>query len=171
MAENYKILEDGTILREDYFFRQVHGSGVQILPFERKVWKIFLISLIPIFGSFYCFFLIFFMAKETNIACAEDGKHTLNFWGALGLSIITLGIYGLVWQYKWFNRESNYLKRHNQKPLLTGGQWLTFYILGIILSYVVVGIVFLIMIYCKQIWQHNRVNATYNEINNFVSKV
>jgi hypothetical protein len=171
MAEKYKINEYGEIIREDYFFRQVHGNGVQILPFERKVWKIFLISLIPIFGWFYGLFLTFFMAKETNISCAEDGDHTCNFWGAVGLSIITFGIYGIVWQYKLFNREANYLKRHNQKPLMTGGKWLAFYLLGIILSYVVVGVVFLIMIFCKQIWQHNRVNATYNEINNFVAKI
>jgi hypothetical protein len=171
MGENYKILGDGTIVREDYFFRQVQGNGVQILPFKRKVWKIFLISLIPVFGWFYGLFLSFSMAKETNISCAEDGKHTLNFWGALGLSIITFGIYGIVWQYKWLNREANYLKRHNKKPLLTAGDWLALFILGYILSYVVVGIVFFIVILCKQIWQHNQVNATYNEINNFVAKV
>jgi amino acid transporter len=171
MKERYKINEYGEIIREDYFFRQVHGIGVQILPFERKVWKIFLISLIPVFGWFYGLFLTFFMARETNISCAEDGGHTRNFWAATGLSIITLGIYGLVWQYKWYDREAKYLKRHNKKSLLTGGQWLALFVFGFILSYVVIGVVFFFIIFCKQIWQHNKVNATYNEINNFVSKV
>ena len=48
IMSNYKINEYGEIIREDYFFRQVHGTGTQILPFERKVWKILLIALMAV---------------------------------------------------------------------------------------------------------------------------
>jgi hypothetical protein len=171
MGENYKILNDGTIVREDYFFRQVHGNGVQILPFQRKGWNIFLISLIPIFGWIYAIVLPCLMVKETNIACAEDGDHTRGFWGTFGLGIITFGIYPIVWQCFWLNREANYLKRHNKKSILTGGQWFAFYFFGILLSFSLVGVILLIVAWCKFIRQHNEVCATYNEINNFVAKV
>lgn len=48
MAEKFRINEYGEIIREDYFFRQVQNNQVQFLPFERKVWKIYLLSLFNI---------------------------------------------------------------------------------------------------------------------------
>lgn len=184
---NYKINEYGEILREDYFFRQVHGTGVQILPFERKVWKIYLLTLVTL--GIYGLILNFSMAKETNISCAEDGKHTMNFGGALLLSLITFGIFGLVWTCMWLNREANFLKRHGKSPKLTAGGFIGLFILLFVLNVLtqlgaynpdlaimgliasigslIIGITFL----TKFVRQHNEVNATYNEINNFVQKV
>ena len=176
----YKINEYGEIIREDYFFRQVHGTGAQILPFERKVWKIYLLSLITL--GIYGIVVAFAMAKETNISCVEDGKHTRGFWAVIGLSIITLGIYALVWYCKWLNREANFLKRHGKKPQLTGGGYLLIFLLLFaygffaemmqigLLPEVVVSIIVGIIILTKVVTQHNEVNKTYNEINNFVSK-
>jgi len=182
--ENFKINEFGEIVREDYFFRQVSGSGVQVLPFNRKVWKIYLLTLVT-FGI-YGLVLAFAMAKETNISCAEDGKHTRGFWGAFGLSIITLGIYMIVWYCKWLNREANYLERHGKSSKMTGGGYLFLVLLIIILNVVaqitaytspeisllfsLAVFVFGIVILTKVITQHNEVNITYNEINNFVRK-
>ena len=199
---NYKINEYGEIIREDYFFRQVQGTGTQVLPFERKVWKIYLLSLIT-FGI-YGLVVAFSMAKETNISCAEDGKHTRGFWGVIGLSIITLGIYVIVWYCKWLNRESSYLEKHRKSSKLKGGGYLGFIIVQIFIAYLPIilatmgvvsmynyydyytvinsdyqtislvcllaNIVIAIVILTKIITQHNKVNATYNEINNFVSK-
>ena len=112
MTTQYKINEFGEIVREDYFFSQVQGTGVQILPFQRKVWKIFLLNLLT-FGI-YGIFVGFAMAKETNIACAGDGKHTNGFWAVLGLSIITLGIYAIIWYVQWLNREATFLNNKNK---------------------------------------------------------
>ncbi|MDR0540993.1 MAG: DUF4234 domain-containing protein [Dysgonamonadaceae bacterium] len=181
MAENYKINEYGEIIREDYFFRQVQGSGVQILPFERKVWKIYLLSLVT-FGI-YGLVMAFAMAKETNIACVEDGKHTRGFWGVIGLSIITLGIYSIVWYVQWLNREAAYLERHNKTDeQFKGSTYLILIVLLFVLSFVVaaaqvpvvgnlLSIGFGIFVWYKLVTQHNEVCATYNEINNFVQKV
>jgi hypothetical protein len=181
MAENYKINEYGEIIREDYFFRQVQGSGVQILPFERKVWKIYLLSLIT-FGI-YGLVLAFAMAKETNISCIEDGKQTRGFWGVIGLSIITLGIYAIIWYVQWLNREANYLRRHGKDESFKGSTYLWLILLQIVVNIIsgieptigficsIVNIVLAITILAKEIKQHNKVNATYNEINNFVQKV
>ena len=109
---NYTINEYGEIIREDYFFTSVKGTNSQVLPTNRKVWKIWLLSFITL--GIYGLLVMFAMSKETNIACAEDGKHTRGFWGALFLSIITLGIYGFVWYYKWADREFAYLCRQKK---------------------------------------------------------
>lgn len=178
MAEKFKINEYGEIIREDYFFRQVKNNQVQFLPFERKVWKIYLLSLITL--GIYGIIVQWAMAKETNISCVEDGKHTRGFWGALGLSIISLGIYGIVWTYKWLNREANFLEKHGKSKVLSGGTYLFIQIINIVLSYImiffgsdlgtltsiVVGIVVLTLL----VRQHNTVNSLYNKINNFVIK-
>jgi hypothetical protein len=178
MAEKFRINEYGEIIREDYFFRQVQNNQVQFLPFERKVWKIYLLSLLTL--GIYGIVVQWAMAKETNISCVEDGKHTRGFWGTLGLSIITFGIYGIIWAYKWLNREANYLERHEKSKVLSGGTYLFIQIINIILSYVMafsgsdfgtlISIVIGIIVLTLLVKQHNTVNALYNEINNFVSK-
>lgn len=185
--ENYKINEYGEILREDYFFRQVHGTGAQILPFQRKVWKVYLLSLVTL--GIYGLILNFSMAKETNVSCAEDGKHTMNFWGAFLLSIITFGIFGLVWTCCWLSREANYLKRHGKTPKLTGGGYVAFFFVIMLLTVLsqlaladgsltavvalmvnVAILIISIVILSLFVKQHNEVNRTYNELNNFVQK-
>lgn len=148
------------------------------MPFERKVWKIYLLSIITL--GIYGLVVQWAMAKETNISCTEDGQHTRGFWGTLGLSIITLGIYGIVWAYKWLNREANYLERHGKSKVLTGGTYLLIQIINIVLSYVMafsgsdfgtlISIVIGIIVLTLLVKQHNAVNALYNEINNFVTK-
>lgn len=45
---------------------------VRFLPFERKVWKIYLLSIITL--SIYGIVVQWAMAKETNISCVEDGR-------------------------------------------------------------------------------------------------
>ena len=178
---DYKINEYGEIIREDYFFRQVQGTRVQILPFERKVWKIYLLSLVT-FGI-YGLVVAFAMAKETNISCVEDGKHTRGFWEVIGLSIITLGIYAIVWYVQWLNREANYLERHGKFNSFKGSTYLWLVVLQIVINIIsmynpeisiicsIVNFVLAITILTKVINQHNEVNKTYNEINNFVQKV
>jgi len=117
---NYTINEYGEIIRGDYFFSAVKGTTPQVLPTNRKVWKIWLLSFLTL--GIYGTVVMFAMAKETNIACAEDDKHTRGFWGTIFLTIITLGIYGFVWFYKWANRENKYLCRHrNEGGILSGG--------------------------------------------------
>ena len=175
---NYTINEYGEIIREDYFFSQVKGTTPQVLPTNRKVWKIWLLSFLTL--GIYGVVVMFAMAKETNISCAEDGKHTRGFWGVIFLSIITLGIYGFVWYYKWANREYGYLTRNRtQGGILSGGDLAFLMLITFILTFVLLiasirNLSLLVMIlYVGQIiWgiyvmsryvkQHNTVNKIYN---------
>jgi len=183
---NYTINEFGEITREDYFFTSVKGETPQVLPTNRKVWKIWLLSLVT-FGI-YGLVVMFAMGKETNIACAEDGKHTRSFWGALFLSIITFGIYGFVWYYNWAGREYEYLGRHTQEGgILSGGGLIGMMFVTLIISvaqqvvtvnsgvdvtYLILYIISLlwsIFVMSKYVKQHNCVCKAFN-INTFGKK-
>ena len=191
MGQNYQINQFGEIVQEDYFFRSVRGDGAQILPSNRKVWKIWLLCLVTL--GIYSIVFWLAMGKETNVACKEDGKHTRGFWGTIGLSIITLGIYAVVWICKWLNREYSYLQRHNHKGILSGSGFLLYFfiilvvdLLPVILlssgtvsyidySIISIGSSIILMIIgislmVKYIHQHNMVCRIYNDINNLVRK-
>lgn len=170
MINQYKINEFGEIISEDYFFKQVNGSGVQILPFQRKYWKIFLLNVITI--GIYGLVVGFAMAKETNITCVGDGKTTNVFWKVIGLSIITLGIYAVVWYAQWLNRESAFLKSKNKQGSFNGRSYLLMLLLVAISSVVpLLPIVFNFIILYLVVNQHNNVNTAYNEMNNFIEKI
>lgn len=144
---NYTINEYGEIIREDYFFSSVKGTTPQVLPTNRKVWKIWLLSFLTL--GIYGVVVMFAMSKETNISCAEDGKHTRGFWGAILLSIITFGIYGLVWYYKWANREYDYLSRNRkQGGILSGG--------GLVFMMLVTFIITFAFQYISTLWQYTQ---------------
>lgn len=192
MGRNYRINEAGEIVREDYFFRTVKGEGIQLLPSNRKVWKILLLSIVTL--GIYYIVLGIAMGKETNVACKEDGEHTRGFWGAIALSIITLGIYGIVWMYKWLDREYAYLRRHDRAGILNGKWYLIYFffiiivmylpailvragIVSTVLEYIIVSsgcnivqIIIGIGLMVSYVRQHNTVCRIYNDINNLVKK-
>ena len=50
--------------------------------------------------------------EETNmVASRYDGKRTMQLWWALCLSVVTFGIYGLVWEHNLCQRIGNEIKR------------------------------------------------------------
>lgn len=191
MGQNYQINQFGEIVQEDYFFQSVKGESIQILPSNRKVWKIMLLTIVTLGIYGIVFWLA--MGKETNVACKEDGKHTRGFWGAFGLSIITLGIYGIVWVYKWLNREYAYLQRHNNSGILSGKGYFAYFFFLIIVIYLpfilffagiisyndyqvvsmgcsLIQFIISLSLMVKYIRQHNMVCRIYNDINNLVKK-
>lgn len=182
----YTINEYGEITREDYFFTSVKGEMPQVLPTNRKVWKIWLLSFITL--GIYGIVVMFAMGKETNIACVEDGKHTRNFWGALLLTLITFGIYGFVWYYQWASREYEYLGKHTQEGgILSGGGLIGLMIVTFIITIAqqvvsmnmgvdagywvlyVISLLWSIFVMSKYVKQHNNVCKAFN-INTFGKK-
>ena len=119
-----------------------------------------LLSIITL--GIYGFYLIYAFAKETNTACADDGKHTRGLLGFILLSLITLGIYGIVWHCQRINRCNNYLAR-NGKP--EGLQVSTYLLTVLLLGWLTLGIMHLV-VFCKMLYLQNAVNSTYNELNN-----
>ena len=109
----------------------------------------------------YPLYLIYAFAKETNIACKEDGKSTSGLIVFILLSIITLNIYSIIWWCKWINRCNFYLAK-NGKP---EGLQISTYLLTLFFGWITLGIMYFVVFY-KIINLQNSVNATYNEINN-----
>lgn len=128
------------------------------LTTNRGFWKNFLLSLVT-FG-FYRWYLIHAFARETNLVCQGDGKNTPGLLVYVLLSIVTLGIYAIVWRAKWINRCNAYLIQ-NGKP--QGVQSST-YVLTVFFGAFTLFIMNLV-VFCKILYLQNAVNATYNEKN------
>ena len=172
MGNSYVINENGEILREDYFFTNVKEQKPQPLQCKRKAWVMFLLNILTI--GIYGTVVVFAMGKETNITCESDGKNTKGFWPTLGLSVITLGIYAIVWIVGWMKRESDFLKLRKEPVVITGGVYVLLAIVqavlqnaiiattqNFVLSLVVAWIISFILI-SLVIKKHNRVNEIYN---------
>ena len=130
------------------------------LPTDRGFWLAFLLSIITL--GIYSLYLIYAFAKETNLVCAADGKHTRGLLGYLLLSFITLGIYGIVWQVKLIERRRFFLFQNSQPE----GLAVDTYLLTLFLwSWLTLGVMS-IVVFCKFLYQQNAVNQTYNEQNN-----
>jgi hypothetical protein len=104
---------------------------------------------------------IYSMSKETNIACKSDGKNTTGLFLYIVFSILTLGIYSIVWDCMWINRCNAFLAR-NGKP--EGLQMSTYLLTMFLLGPLTLGIMY-IVVYCKKLYLQNAVNAAYNELN------
>lgn len=130
------------------------------LTTNRGFWLALLLSIVTL--GIYGLYLVHAFAKETNIACVEDGKRTNGLVVVFLLSIITFGIYGIVWNCQWMNRCNNYLTR-NGRP--EGLQVSTYLLTLFLLGWLTLGIMHLV-VFCKQLYLQNAVNRTYNELNN-----
>jgi ABC-type phosphate transport system permease subunit len=125
----------------------------------RGFWKTFFFSIIT-FGI-YPLYQIYAFAKETNIVCVNDGKHTRGLIAFLLLSLITFGIYGIFWMAMLIDRRGRHCEENGVNNRLT----VTFYLLTIfILSYITFGICGII-VEVKFIHQQNDINAIYNRRN------
>lgn len=129
-----------------------------MLPTNRGFWKAFLFSILTL--GFYQWYLIYSFAKETNIACKNDGKNTTGLLLFIVFSLITLGIYGIVWYCKWISRCNMYLAM-NGRPQ---GLQVSTYILSVFFGPLTLGI-FNLVVFCKELYLQNAVNRTYNELN------
>lgn len=134
-----------------------------MLPTSRGFWKAFLLTLIT--AGFYQWYLVYAFAKETNTACAEDGRKTSGLVVFLLLSIITFGIYSIVWYYGWIGRCDSYLFRHNRPR----GLQTSTYLLSVFFGGLTLGI-FNLIVFCKMLYLQNAVNETYNTLNFMTSE-
>lgn len=130
------------------------------LPTDRGFWLALLLSIITF--RIYGWYLIYAFAKETNIACKEDGKRTQGLIVFILLSLITFGIYDIIWNCLWIDRCNACLARHeNPEGLQLSTYLLTFFLLG----WLTLGVMHLV-VFSKRLYLQNAVNSVYNGINN-----
>ncbi len=135
----------------------VKQENMEKLTTNRGFWLTLLLSIVTL--GIYGLYLIYAFAKETNLACQEDGKHTRGLLGYILLSIITLGIYAIVWQANLIGRRSAFLARKG-KP--EGLQVSTYLLTIFLLGPITLGIMDLV-VFCKFLYQQNAVNQVYND--------
>lgn len=128
------------------------------LTTNRGFWKNFLLSLITL--GFYRWYLIHAFAKETNLACQGDGRNTPGLLVYVLLSIVTLGIYAIVWRAKWINRCNIYLIQNGKPQGVQSSTYVLTVFFGVFTLFILNLVVF-----CKILYLQNAVNRTYNEKN------
>ena len=121
---------------------------------NRNWFLVMILSFITL--GLYGIYLMYVQIRDTNIACHGDGRKTAGIIKFLLLSIITFGIYALVWDIKLVSRWQNYSEMNGEKskyPL----------ILHVILAYVLsaTGICAIISSYLK-LSAYNQVCRIYN---------
>jgi len=98
-------------------------------------------------------------ARDTNIACAEDGKKTMGLLVMILLTILTGGLFYIIWFCMMLYRWETYLERHNVTPNIT----VTGYLLWVILGYfIIIGPIVAI---AKAYGNLNQVARLYNHTN------
>lgn len=125
---------------------------------NRSFLKWFLLTIIT-FG-FYDWYLIHRFAKETNVVCNEDCQHTRGLLGVLFLSLITFGIYAIVWRCDWINRCNNFLIRNKKTP---GLQVSTYLLTIFLLGPLTLGIMYFVVT-AKELYLQNSVNHVFNSL-------
>jgi len=137
------------------------ANNLKRLPSNRCFWLALLYLIITL--GFYSLYIIHAFAKETNIACSdEDDDKTQGLLVMFLLSLITLGIYGIVWNCMHIKRRNNYLARHGKPE----GLQISTYLLTIFLfGWLTLGIMYIVVV-CKDLYLQNAVNRNYNELNN-----
>ncbi len=124
------------------------------LKTNRGLFKTILLTIVT-FGI-YQLYLRHAWAKETNIACNGDGKKTTGLLLLWLFGVLTLGIYVIVWHWKFAERTKAFLEANGKSARISGVGFFLWTWLG---SMIIVGP--MIALY-KLIHQANAVNEIYN---------
>ena len=84
---------------------------------KRTFWRTVFFSVITL--GFYNIYLIELIAETSNLSCARDGKRT---WGAfpyIFFSILTLGIFPVIWHCTLIKRYRDLAEKNGEEPVTT----------------------------------------------------
>lgn len=85
---------------------------------DNRNWALCLLLNIVTFGI-YSLYLFHNVARDTNVACADDGKNTSGIVKLIIFSLLTFGIYAIVWQCLVVGRWDGYITFKGDKPILS----------------------------------------------------
>ena len=125
---------------------------------DNRSWFLVLIFTILTVGIYGIYFY-HIMARDTNIACSYDGKKTSGVFKYILFSLLTFGLYSIIWEYKILSRWKNQAENNGEQAKLSPNLYL---ILNILLSFT--GICTLIAFYLR-IMGLNQMCYLYNETN------
>lgn len=97
---------------------QNNFNRMQKLKTNRGWFKLWFLTFITC--GIYPFFFYHRFAKDINLVCEEDGRKTAGLGKLILFTLITFGVYGIIWMWKTANRIRAYGVRHNV-PVKTSG--------------------------------------------------
>ena len=97
---------------------QNNFNRMQKLKTNRGWFKLWFLTFITC--GIYPFFFYHRFAKDINLVCEEDGRKTAGLGKLILFSLITFGVYSIIWMWKTANRIRAYGVRHNV-PVNTSG--------------------------------------------------
>lgn len=112
--------------RSGGIFTEIAKKGMQT---NRLFFRSFFFTIITV--GIYPFYLIEVMAQSTNIACRKDQKRTWGIFPYILFTILTLGVFGVVWHYKMITRMRDYCKRHGETCIITHKFFLCWALIGL----------------------------------------
>ncbi|MBE6690061.1 MAG: AI-2E family transporter [Ruminococcaceae bacterium] len=112
--------------RSGSIFSDIAQNGMRT---NRLFWRTVGFSIITL--GIYPFYLVEVIAQCTNIACRHDRRRTWGIVPYLLLSVVTLGIFPLIWHCKVISRMRNYCERKGTSCCITRRFYLCWAILGL----------------------------------------
>ena len=101
---------------------------------NRSLLVLILLSIFTL--GIYSLFFWYAYARDMNIVCAGDGRHTRGIIAQVIFTILTLGIYNLIWIYGAGDRIFFNCTKRSIPNTVSGGSVLLWYILG---SFILIG--------------------------------
>lgn len=98
------------------------------IPANRSFWRTFLFSILTIL--IYPIYQLNLIAQSTNIACKRDGKRTWGFIPMFICSILTLGIFYVIWHCQVIRRYREYCIRNGEEPVASVKYYALWTLLG-----------------------------------------
>ena len=108
-------------------FPMIYRTGMHT---NRNFWRSLLLTIVT-FGI-YPLYLIELMAECTNVACVRDNKRTRGLIPYLLLSVITLGIFGLIWHVGVIRRWRDHAEAHGETCPVTGKFFVLWMVPGVL---------------------------------------
>ena len=123
---------------------------------NHSVFTFFFLSLITL--GIYALYYVHVLARDVNIMCADDGKETAGLAMYILLSIVTCGIYSIIWWYGVCERVGRAAARRNiQQADISGNTFLLWFLISLFICNLLVYIA-----YHKLLEACNDVGAEYN---------
>lgn len=111
-------------------YQTPYGAAGFRLQEDRNLVKYILLNLVTC--GIYSWYFIYCWARDVNIACDGDGKHTGGLLAWILLGTLTCGLYPLYWYYSLGNRLQTNGQRYGMEIRESGGTILLWMVVGLL---------------------------------------
>lgn len=131
-AQNSQTAWNGTAAPQPGPYNQTPPPPQGYAPFRLKTDRSLLMYIILniVTCGIYSYFFLYSLARDVNVACEGDGKHTAGLLKLILLTLLTCGIYAWIWYYSLGNRLAENAPRYGMNFQENGTTVLLWMLLG-----------------------------------------